>query len=125
MLDRHLAANVLDRLWSQKASFSLHDPIYPSPSDPGAYISYSAEGQSNARPAWLMSLGNHGCSGGIYAIEHETIIVQLVSLAGKSLISNLKLGKDTFFSRYSLQSENASSDTNALLLKLHTDISNR
>ena len=66
--------------------FTFYDPLYPSPSDPGAYLSYRPNNGT-----WKMTLGNHGWSGGIYEIEPSTICRQLKNLHDKGLLKGLGL----------------------------------
>ncbi len=55
---------LLEFLKSHKLSIEFFDCLYPSPSDPGAYFSYSS-----LKNSWEITLGNHGWSGGIYKID--------------------------------------------------------
>ncbi len=106
---RFLAAMMEDGM-----EFSLYDALYPSPSDPGAYLSYRP---SNG--TWKMTLGNHGWSGGIYEIEPSTICRELKSLHDKGLLKGLKLGGGSFFSHYPLESQEKSYAMNERLRQIH------
>jgi hypothetical protein len=95
--------------------FSLFDPKYPSPSDPGAYLSYSPQ-----HGTWRMTLGNHGWSGGIYAVERSTIARQLYDLYTKGLLEALQLERVHFFSHYKPESDERNAKINELLKAIHT-----
>ncbi len=78
------------------AVIAIYDPLYPSPSDPGAYITYA---QIKAKPEqWSMSLGNHGWSGGLYQIDEETVSIQLFNLHRKGHLSHLDFERHRLFS---------------------------
>lgn len=94
--------------------FSLYDALYPSPSDPGAYLSYRPIGGT-----WKMTLGNHGWSGGIYDIEPAAICRQLKNLHDKGLLTGLRLEGVCFFSHYALESQEKSRAMNERLYQIH------
>jgi len=94
--------------------FGLYDALYPSLSDPGAYLSYRP---SNG--TWKMTLGNHGWSGGIYDIEPSTICSQLKNLHDKGLLKGLGLDGVCFFSHYALESQEKSRAMNERLRQIH------
>ena len=96
--------------------FALYDESYPSPSDPGAYFSYSP---NSAQGVWRMTLGNHGWSGGIYEIEERTICCQLKNLISKRRIDSIQIDKVCFFSHYQLEGSSSSSKMNTTLMAIH------
>ena len=109
---------LLATLMLSKAEFCLYDAHYPSPSDPGAYISYSQEG---ADPnCWSMTLGNHGWSGGIYQIQDTVICNQLFHLLSSKAIDAVQLNKVSFFSHYKRLTPPENRLLNDLISKLHT-----
>lgn len=95
--------------------FSFYDPLFPSPSDPGAYMSYRPGGST-----WKMTLGNHGWSGGIYEIEPATIRRQLKNLHDKGLLAGLRLDRVCFFSHYAMESQENSRAMNERLSQIHS-----
>lgn len=104
----------LDAMMKDRLEFSLYDPRYPSPSDPGAYLSYSPQ-----KGRWRMTLGNHGWSGGIYDIEASVVARQLVSLYTAKQLSPLGLDNVCFFSQYEPESQERNKEMNNLLEHLH------
>src|SRR6476659_738066 len=69
--------------------FGFFDERYPSPSDPGAYFSYSP---SETAGQWRMTLGNHGWTGGIYEIDDGTIRRQLKDLVARKRLRSIEVG---------------------------------
>jgi len=104
----------LEEMMALNVEFAFYDPMYPSPSDPGAYFSYSP-----SRGAWRMTLGNHGWSGGIYTIAHATIGTQLRSLYSRKLLKALDLDNVHFSAHYAPESPTKSEEMNVRLQKLH------
>ncbi len=107
-------SDLLAALMRDKTEFSLHDPSYPSPSDPGAYMSYSPH-EGN----WRMTLGNHGWSGGIYDIRPATLSRQIYSLYASGRLSSLGLDRVGFLGHYRPASAEANDEMNLRLLELH------
>jgi hypothetical protein len=93
-------------------SFAFHDSLYPTSSDPGAYLDYSQE-KNDKENCWSMTLGNHGWSGGIYTINNDTIAQQLFSLINKKLLSNIQIEDVSIFSHY----EKENSDSNNKMIQ--------
>src|ERR1035437_9012508 len=77
---------LLESMMKDGIRFSFYDATYPSPSDPGAYFSYSP-----TNGVWRMTLGNHGWSGGIYEVEAMVISSQLWSLYSRGALEPLQL----------------------------------
>lgn len=96
--------------------FGFFDERYPSPSDPGAYFSYSPSG---AAGRWRMTLGNHGWTGGVYEIDDGTVRRQLRDLVARDLLRAVEVGDVCFFSRKPDESAAASRAMNRKLLRLH------
>ena len=104
----------LNTMMREGMEFSLYDPQYPSPSDPGAYLSYSPQ-----NGAWLMTLGNHGWSGGIYNIETTIISRQLFSLYATGRLTPLGLDRVCFFKHYKPESVEKNEQMNWRLQEIH------
>lgn len=104
----------LNTMMRKSMEFSLYDPQYPSPSDPGAYLSYSPQ-----NGAWLMTLGNHGWSGGIYNIETIIISRQLFSLYATGRLTPLGLDRVCFFKHYKPESVEKNEQMNRRLQEIH------
>lgn len=104
----------LDAMMQDSMEFSLFDPKYPSPSDPGAYLSYSPK-----EDEWLMTLGNHGWSGGVYNITPEIVSRQLHDLYLTGLLEPLGLDRVCFFKHYEPVSAERNEQMNRLLEKIH------
>ncbi len=100
--------------------FSFYDCLYPSPTDSGAYISYSPTRTEPNR--WRMTLGNHGWSGGIYIIEKTILLAQLKNLIHSNNLSEIKIGKVGFFAHYTQESPSRNKRINEMLGKLHKRI---
>jgi hypothetical protein len=96
--------------------FGFFDERYPSPSDPGAYFSYSP---SETAGKWRMTLGNHGWTGGIYEIDDATICRQLKDLIAKKLLRSIEIDDVCFFSRKPAESASSSRSMNKKLLRIH------
>jgi hypothetical protein len=92
----------------------LFDPKYPSPSDPGAYLKYSPK-----NGMWLMTLGNHGWSGGIYNITSKIVSRQLHDLYITGLLEALDLDHVCFAKHYAPESVERNKQMNRLLEKIH------
>ena len=99
-------------------SFSIYDGLYPSMSDPGAYISYSQE-KNELDGYWSMTLGNHGWSGGLYHIEESIIINQLNSLRRKNMITEIQIDKGVFLSNFNNVGDDMNEEINKILRQLH------
>jgi hypothetical protein len=107
-------SDFLDAMMQDSTEFSLFDPKYPSPSDPGAYLSYSPK-----KDEWLMTLGNHGWSGGVYNITPEIVSRQLYDLYLTGLLEPLGLDRVCFFKHYEPVSAERNEQMNRLLEKIH------
>lgn len=114
----HLATFVsfVNAMQSDGRGFELFDPKYPSPSDPGAYLSYFP-----ANGTWRMTLGNHGWSGGIYVVEFSVIVRQLYDLYKIGLLEPLQVDKVHFCSHYRPESAERNAKENELLISIHPD----
>src|SRR5690606_4017750 len=98
----HLIETLLNIFENYHSEFEFYDVKYPSPSDPGAYFSYSF---FFSEKKWKMTLGNHGWSGGIYTIENDNLLSQISDLIKSEKKIELKLSGVTFFSEYEEVSE--------------------
>lgn len=104
----------LESMMKDCIKFSFYDPMYPSPSDPGAYLSYSP-----TNGVWRMTLGNHGWSGGIYEVEATAISSQLWSLYSKRALEPLHLENVGFASHYETEPQSKNEVMNRKLRELH------
>lgn len=116
----HNTAALLKCLRSNKIEFEFYDELYPSPTDPGAYLSYSLEGPI-PNDQWNMTLGNHGWTGGIYQILDTTIITQLSDLINENKLKEIQISNVGFFSHYSLKDEKISREEDEYIRKIHTE----
>lgn len=107
-------SDFLDAMMQDSTEFSFFDPKYPSPSDPGAYLSYSPK-----KDEWLMTLGNQGWSGGVYKITPEIVSRQLHDLYLAGLLESLGLNRVGFFEHYEPVSAERNEQMNRLLEKIH------
>ncbi|MCS3798479.1 hypothetical protein [Niastella sp. OAS944] len=114
---------LLKILRTHKVPFALYDGYYPSPSDPGAYLSYSQE-QNETENAWSMTLGNHRWSGGIYTISENNIALQIHNLVRNNQIDSIEIDKVVFFSHYEKENKDKNRNKNALLYGIHSSINN-
>ena len=112
---------VVKILITHKVAFALFDSYYPSPSDPGAYLSYSQE-QNETENAWSMTLGNHGWSGGIYTITENNIALQIYNLVRNNLIDSIEIDKVIFSSHYEKEDIDRNRNKNALLYGIHATL---
>jgi|APCry1669192647_1035423.scaffolds.fasta_scaffold63981_1 hypothetical protein len=108
----------LKRIKDKKMEFEFYDEFYLSPSDPGAYISYSSK-KIKVGDKWQMTLGNHGWSGGIYLIEESTLIKQLMNLIRNNALE-INVDGVCFFSHYTVKPESKSLEMEKEILKIHT-----
>lgn len=109
---------LLSLLHQHQISFSFYDALYPSVSDPGAYFKY----QPTATPlTFLLTLANHGWSGGIYEITEITIAQQLFNLIGQNHLHSISIDKVKLFSRHPLQDVAQNLKQNQLIYKLHAN----
>ena len=97
---------------------SYFDDLYPSPSDPGAYFNFYPSNTSESQ--YLMSLGNHGWSGGIYLIDEEIMKKQLHNLIKLKLLKAIELTFDLPMKYYSLEDEDSNSVMRLRLFNLHS-----
>lgn len=99
VFDSEVPANtfiiLLESMMKDGTAFAFYDPTYPSPSDPGAYFSYSP-----MNGVWRMTLGNHGWSGGIYVLAGPVVVQQLQNLHSNGALAPIDLDKVCFFSHY-------------------------
>lgn len=112
---------LLKLLRTYKISFALYDSYYPSPSDPGAYISYSQE-LNETQNAWSMTLGNHGWSGGIYTINENNIALQIHNLTRNNQIDSIGIENVKIASHYKKENKDKNRNKNALLYGIHTTL---
>lgn len=110
--------SLLQILRENRIEFAVYDALYPSPSDPGAYLSYS-QIKSTPPNYWSMTLGNHGWTGGIYAVEEEIVACQLENLLKKGFFEELQLDSVGFFLHYDLETSDHNKEMNDLLCKIH------
>ncbi|WP_147445581.1 hypothetical protein [Corallococcus aberystwythensis] len=80
---------LLSRLSVEGLSLSIYDSEYPSPSDPGAYITFFQ--RNPPEPQWRMTLGNHGWSGGSYVIPLDTLTHYLASAVVDGTIQEFEI----------------------------------
>lgn len=106
-------------LRTHKAEFALYDRLYPSPSDPGGYFSYSQDFNSTDH-TWSMTLGNHGWTGGIYTIEENTVAVQIYDLVTMMEIDSIDIQGVAFFSHYKKQDAERNQSKDAEIYSLHS-----
>lgn len=122
-LSTNLIAQDLEKLIQllrkHKIDFSVYDFLYPSVSDPGAYISYS-QLHNDSEKHWNMTLGNHGWSGGIYQIKESIILKQLENLIQKKLLQEIQTERVVFFSKYKIEETNRNEIVNKRILEIHT-----
>lgn len=106
-------------LRKHKIAFALYDPYYPSPSDPGAYLSYSQK-KNKTPDSWSMTLGNHGWTGGIYTISENNIAVQIHHLVDSGEINSININDVKIFSHYKKENAERNRDRNALISRIHS-----
>ena len=111
--------DLIKLLKTHKIDFSIFDPLYPSSSDPGAYLSYSAT-EINIEGNWQMTLGNHGWSGGIYQIPEEVILIQIKNLIEYQSGIEIEISEVIFFRKYSLVGEQINSQEISKIQALHS-----
>jgi hypothetical protein len=102
-----------------KHSFHFYDALYPSPSDPGAYVSYEKVETENATQ-WRMSLGNHGWSGGIYLIDNQVFVTQLSNLLNKELLKEIGIEKTGWASHKAVVEGDRNDKENKKILDIHS-----
>ena len=108
---------LIGELRRSKAALKLHDPLYPSGTDPGAYMDYT---QERALPdRWSMTLGNHGWTGGVYQIDDGTVALQVVDLVNRGLLVELPIETGKIFSHYELETNAKNDEMIARLRELH------
>lgn len=105
---------LLEEMKMSGIEFCFYDPEFPSPSDPGAYFSYSP-----SSGLWRMTLGNHGWSGGIYIIGDQALLTQLQNLHFLGLLKLLELEGVCFFSHYASETDIKNKEMNDLILQIH------
>ncbi|MCP4487626.1 MAG: hypothetical protein GY820_09975 [Gammaproteobacteria bacterium] len=98
-------------------AFEIYDSFYPSPSDPGAYICYLY--QVINTETFGMTLGNHGWSGGIYQINEDVIVSQLLHIAKTRNGLKIEIEKASFFSHYEQESAPKNKKMNIKLSEIH------
>jgi hypothetical protein len=107
-------AALLQAMLESNTEFRFFDPLYPSMSDPGAYVSYSP-----GKGAWRMTMGNHGWSGGIYEIQAQVVCNQLHSLRARGLLKTIDLEQVYFGSHDAPESLSTNEEMNRRLLEIH------
>jgi hypothetical protein len=110
-------AGLFQILRDDELEFAVYDACYPSPSDPGAYFSYSSRGA--AVGTWRMTLGNHGWGGGVYVVDQAAVCCQLRNLTNRGLIRDIQLDRVGFFAHYSLEGAPRSREMNERLQTIH------
>ena len=118
-VERETIQALLPILRRREAALSLYDPLFPSPSDPGAYFDYAQQGA--APGSWSMTLGNHGWSGGIYQITEEALAAQIFSLLRRGELAELRFEDGRLFTHRSRQPAAQSADMDRRLRRLHED----
>ncbi len=86
VLDDAAVAPVLDALMQTGTTFGFFDPLFLSPSDPGAYVTCAPRSG-----VWGMCLRNHGWSAGEYGIDAAVVRTQLRNLIAQGLLSAVVL----------------------------------
>lgn len=109
-------------LRTNKVAFSIFDNLYPSSSDPGAFIDYSQE-QNETANTWSMTLGNHSWTGGIYTIEEKNIAKQILNLVKQKEANSIRIDNVKIFSHYDKQNIDYNRNQNALIYGIHSNIS--
>lgn len=111
--------SLLKALKENGHEFAFYDELYPSPTDPGAYFSYS---QTKVKDDvyWSMTLGNQSWSGGIYQVSNATILTQLTSLINKGKLTEIQITNVSFFGHYAVEAQNKNKEEDALIRKIHT-----
>jgi len=109
--------NTFNSIRESKGIFEIYDSFYPSPSDPGAYICYA--NYDYRTNTWEMTLGNHGWSGGIYRVENNVIVNQLLHLSSVENKIELITKELVFFSHYDTESVEKNAEMNLMLAKIH------
>lgn len=95
--------------------FSLYDPRYPSPSDPGAYLDFFLRGPNDKD--WRMTLGNHGWSGGAYIFSPGFVVDYLSSTVRNGSVGTIEVGTSGF--RHYADEPARTPEISALLKKIH------
>ena len=106
-------------LRENKVAFTIYDSLYPSPTDPGAYIDYSHEKGDNT-DTWSMTLGNHGWTGGIYSIKENVIANQIYNLIKHKQIDSIRIDNVKIYAHYGKKTGELNEKQNDLLSKIHT-----
>lgn len=108
-------------LSSYNIAFSFHDSLFPTWSDPGAYLDYSQE-KNDKNGFWNMTLGNHGWSGGIYSFKNEIVANQLFSLISKKLLSSIQIEGAKIFSHYDMENDKKNEEMIARIDEVHSSL---
>lgn len=111
-------STLLAILRTSKIDFGIYDYLYPSPSDPGAYISYSMD-KVLEETNWSMTLGNHSWSGGIYQISEIAIANQLEDIIRKNKMIEIKIVDVAFFRNYSIKNALLSAEIENEIMSIH------
>lgn len=114
---------LLQLLRENKVAFALYDSLYPSLSDPGAYIDYSHE-KGDHTDTWSMTRGNHGWTGGVYSIKEGIIANQIYNLIKQKQIDSIRIDNVKIDSHYGKKTGEANEKQNDLLSKIHTTSAN-
>lgn len=120
VFDSNLSSEEIEKMlqifYDSENPFSFHDKLYPSGSDPGAYISYFRKTKGDT---WKMTLGNHGWTGGIYTIDKEIILKQLNNLIHASLLNEIQVENVVTFSHYDEETVEKNRKQNEYLNEIH------
>lgn len=114
---------LLELIRTNNLSFFIFDKLYPSLSDPGAFLNYSQD-QNEVENCWSMTLGNHGWSGGIYTIHENAISIQIHNLIMQKEIKGIQIDNSFFFSQYDKVSLSQNENENTLIYKIHSNPEN-
>jgi hypothetical protein len=108
---------VVNTLAANKLGFTIYDREYPSPSDPGAYLSFFLRETSDGE--WRLTLGNHGWSGGAYILPAGFVSSYLQVLFEARKITYFDVGS-TGAKHYADESPESSSKLMSLLKRIHS-----
>lgn len=110
---------LLGLLHQHQTAFSFYDALYPSVSDPDAHFDYQPTKNETAI-TFLMTLGNHGWSGGIYEISENTIATQIFNLISQNHLQSISIDKVRLFTHHPLKDVAQNLKQNELICGLHT-----
>ncbi|RZK56001.1 MAG: hypothetical protein EOO91_12960 [Pedobacter sp.] len=110
---------LLSLLHQNRIAFSFYDALYPSVSDTGTYFDYQPTKNETAI-TFLMTLGNHGWSGGIYEISENTVATQIFNLIYQNHLQVISIDKVRLFTHHPLKDVAQNLKQNELICGLHT-----